>query len=143
MLNFFFKKRTYTNAFESAGIGPFKFYLFKAYTSAFKSAGIGLFKLYLFKTYTSVFESTGIGTTYASAFKSAGIGYIHIFIKAIPALLKTPEQGLKALVQVRTILSPHSKSGSLKRREQKRRDRNFDPIPALFGAIPTLFKTLG
>ena len=28
--------------------------------------------------------------------KSAGIGYIHIFIKAVPALLKTPEQGLKA-----------------------------------------------
>ena len=43
---FFFKKRTYTSAFESAGIGPFKFYLFKAYTSAFKSASIGPFKLY-------------------------------------------------------------------------------------------------
>ena len=39
--------------------------------------------------------------------------------------------------------SPHSKSGGLMRREKKRRDRNFDPIPALFGAIPTLFKMLG
>ena len=42
----FFLKRTYTSAFENAGIGPFKFYLFKTYTSTFKSAGIGPFKLY-------------------------------------------------------------------------------------------------
>ena len=50
----FFLKRTYTSAFENAGIGPFKFYLFK--------------------TYTSALESAGIDTTYASAFKSVGIG---------------------------------------------------------------------
>ena len=86
-----FKKRTYTSAFESASIGPFKFYWFKTCPNTFKSAGIGPFKLYWFKTYTSVFESTGIGTTYASAFKSAGIGYIHIFIKVVSALLKTLE----------------------------------------------------
>ena len=49
-------------------------------------------------TYTSIFRSAGIGTTYAGTFKSAGTGsknvgidYIHIFIKAVPALLKTPE----------------------------------------------------
>ena len=54
-------------------------------------------------TYTSAFRSASIGTTYAGAFKSAGtdsknagIGYIHIFIKVVPTLLKTPEQGLKA-----------------------------------------------
>ena len=54
-------------------------------------------------TYTSAFRSAGIGTTYAGAFKSAGtssknagIGYIHIFIKAVPTQVKTPEQGLKA-----------------------------------------------
>ena len=54
-------------------------------------------------TYTSAFRSVGIGTTYAGAFKSVGtgsknanIGYIHIFIKAIPTQVKTPEQGLKA-----------------------------------------------
>ena len=47
-------------------------------------------------TYTSAFKSAGIGTTYAGAFKSAGIGYIHIFIKAVPTQVKTPEQGLKA-----------------------------------------------
>ena len=57
------------------------------YTSASKSAGIG----------------AGIGTTYASTFKSdgtcsknTGISYIHIFIKAVPTQVKTPEQGLKA-----------------------------------------------
>ena len=54
-------------------------------------------------TYASAFRSAGIGTTYADAFKSAGtgsknagIGYIHIFIKAVPTQVKTPEQGLKA-----------------------------------------------
>ena len=53
-------------------------------------------------TYTSAFRSAGIGTTYAGAFKrtgtgskNAGIGYIHIFIKAVPTQVKTPEQGLK------------------------------------------------
>ena len=86
----FFLKRTYTNAFESAGIGPFK--------------------LYWFKTYTSVFESTGIGTTYASTFKSVGIGYIHIFIKAVPTLLKTPEQGLKALRPIPTFKKRRSEA---------------------------------
>ena len=49
-------------------------------------------------TYTNAFRSTGIGTTYAGTFKSAstysknaGIGYIHIFIKAVPTQVKTPE----------------------------------------------------
>ena len=37
-----YKKRTYTNAFESAGIGHFKLYWFKTYTNAFENAGIGL-----------------------------------------------------------------------------------------------------
>ena len=53
-------------------------------------------------TYTNAFRSIGIGTTYAGTFKSAstysknvGIGYIHIFIKAVPTQVKTPEQGLK------------------------------------------------
>ena len=107
-------------------------------------------------TYTSTFRSDGIGTTHAGAFKSAntgsknvGIGYIHIFIKAVPTQVKTPEQGLKvpgpikALVQVRVTLSPHSKANGLKCREKKCRDRNFDPILALFRAIPVVLKTLG
>ena len=54
-------------------------------------------------TYTNASKNAGIGTTYAGAFKSpgigsknAGIGYIHIFIKAVPTQVKTPEQGLKA-----------------------------------------------
>ena len=85
--------------------------------------------------------------------KSASIGYIHIFIKAVLVFLKTPEQGLKAPGPILALLksagtcphdpSPHLKSGGLKRREKKRQDRNFDPIPTLFGAIPALFKTLG
>ena len=63
-------------------------------------------------TYTSAFRSVGIGTTYASAFKSAGtgsknagIGYIHIFIKAVPTQVKTPEQGLKAPRPIPTFKS--------------------------------------
>ena len=36
--------------------------------------------------------------------KSAGIGYIHIFIKVVPALLKTPEQGLKATGPILALL---------------------------------------
>ena len=72
-INFFFFKRTYTSAFESAGIGPFKLYWFKTYTSVFESVGIGT-------TYASVFESAGIGTTYASAFKSAGIGLPKVLV---------------------------------------------------------------
>ena len=86
---------TYASAFESAGIGLESVKFKRTYANAFKSAGIGPFKLYWFKTYTSVFESAGIGTTYASASKSAGIAYIHIFIKAVPALSKTSKQGLK------------------------------------------------
>ena len=111
---------------------PFKFYSFMTYTSA----GIGI-------TYASAFKSAGTGS------KNAGIGYIYIFIKAVPTQVKTLEQGLKvpgpikALVQVCVTLSPHSKANGLKCREKKCRDRNFDPIPALFGAIPALFKTLG
>ena len=40
-------------------------------------------------------------------------------------------------------LYPHSLRGGLKRREKKRRDRNFDPIQALSGAIPAILKMLG
>ena len=66
---FFFKKKTYTSAFESVGIGPFK--------------------LYWFKTYISAFENIRIGTTYANAFKSAGIGLLnYIDSRPIPALSK-------------------------------------------------------
>ena len=72
-----------------------------------------------------------IGTAYASAFKSAGIGRM-----PFPALLKSVGTGLATLY-------PHSLPGGLKRREKKRRDRNFDPIPALFGAILAVLKTLG
>ena len=89
-----------------------------------ESADIGPFKLYWFKTYTSVFESVGIGTTYASAFKSAGIGYIHIFIKAVPALLKTPEQGLKAPGPIPALLKsagtgPHDPIPTFKKRRSE------------------------
>ena len=49
-------------------------------------------------TYTNASKNAGIGTTYAGAFKNpgigsknAGIGYIHIFIKAVPTQVKTPE----------------------------------------------------
>ena len=101
---FFFLKRTYTSVFESAGIGPFKLYLFKTYTSAFKSAGIG--------------------TTYASASKSAGIGYIHIFIKAVPALSKMSEQGLKAPGPIPALLKsagtgPHDPLPTFKKRRSE------------------------
>ena len=75
--------------------------------------------------------NAGIGTAYASAFKSAGIGCM-----PFPAFLKSAGIGLATLY-------PHSLPGGLKRREKKRRDRNFDPIPALFGAIPAVLKTLG
>ena len=52
-----------------------------------------------------------------------------------PALLKSVGIGLETLFR-------HSNRGGLKRRDKKRRDRNFDPIPALFGAIQAVFKTL-
>ena len=64
-------------------------------------------------------------------FKSAGIGHM-----PFPALLKSAGTGPSTLY-------PHSLRGGLKRWEKKRRDRNFDPIPALFGAIPAVLKTLG
>ena len=46
----------------------------RIYTSAFESVGIGPFKLYWPNTYSSAFVNAGIGTAYASVFKSAGIG---------------------------------------------------------------------
>ena len=49
-------------------------------------------------TYTSASKSADIGS------KSAGIGYIHIFIKAIPTQVKTPEQGLKASGPIPALL---------------------------------------
>ena len=69
-------------------------------------------------TYTSVFRSTGIGS------KNTGIGYIHIFIKAVLALLKTPEQGLKALGPIPTLLkstgtSPHNPIPTFKKRRSE------------------------
>ena len=97
------KKRIYTSAFESAGIGTFKLYWPDTYSSAFVNAGIGTayasvfknagidrsFKLYWFKIYTSNFYNAGISSAYASAFKSAGIGLESIeFKRPIPALLK-------------------------------------------------------
>ena len=82
-------------------------------------------------TYTSAFVSAGIGIVYASAFKSAGIGHM-----PFPALLKSAGTGPSTLY-------PHSLRGGLKRWEKKCRDRNFDPIPALSGAIPAVLKTLG
>ena len=66
-------------------------------------------------TYTSAFRSVGKGTTYAGAFKSpgtgsknVGIGYIHIFIKAVPTQVKTPEQGLKVPGPIPTLLKSAS-----------------------------------
>ena len=55
----------------------------------------------------------------------------------------TYPSAFEKLVQVRVTLSPHSKASGLKHREKKRRDRNFDPIPALFRAIPAVLKMLG
>ena len=56
--------------------------------------------------------------------KSAGIGYIHIFIKAIPVLLKTPEQGLKALGPIPALLKsagtgPHDPIPTFKKRRSE------------------------
>ena len=67
---YIYKKRTYTSAFESAGIGPFK--------------------LYWFTTYTSVFVNTGIGIAYASTFKSVGIGLLN-YIRSWPILAFSKE----------------------------------------------------
>ena len=82
---------TYPSTIESAGIGTTN-------ASAFESAGIGLLNFIhswpipalLSTTYAGVFKSAGTGS------KNAGIGYIHIFIKAVPTQVKTPEQGLQA-----------------------------------------------
>ena len=64
----------------------------KSYTGAFESSGIGPFKLYSFKTYTSAFENVGIGTAYVSAFKSAGIGLLnYIDLRSIPVLFRMLE----------------------------------------------------
>ena len=62
----------------------------KTYTSAFESAGIGPFKLYWFTTYTSVFVNTGIGIAYASTFKSVGIGLLN-YIRSWPILALSKE----------------------------------------------------
>ena len=56
--------------------------------------------------------------------KSTGIGYIHIFIKAVPALLKTPEQGLKALGPIPVLLKstgtgPHDLIPTFKKRRSE------------------------
>ena len=64
-------------------------------------------------------------------FKSAGIGHM-----PFPVLLKSTNTGPATLY-------PHSLCGSLKRREKKCRDKNFDPIPVLSGAIPAVLKMLG
>ena len=61
----------------------------RIYTSAFESVGIGPFKLYWPNTYSSAFVNAGIGTAYASAFKSAGIGLLNsIDLRPILALSK-------------------------------------------------------
>ena len=67
-------------------------------------------------TYTSAFESTGIGTTYANTFKSISIGYIHIFVKAVLAQVKTPKEGLKS-------------AGTYPDAFEKHWYRSGDPIP--------------
>ena len=69
-------------------------------------------------------------------------------------LLKMPEQGLKAPGPIPALLKsagtgPHDPIPTFKKRrsealgKKKRLDRNFDPIPVLFGAIPALLKMLG
>ena len=104
-------------------------------------------------TYASAFTYAGAFKSAGTSSKNVGIGYIHIFIKAVPTQVKTSEQGLKvpgpipALLKSartgRATLSPHSKASGLKYRGKKYWDRNFDPIPALFRAIPAVLKTLG
>ena len=106
-------------------------------------------------TYTNTSKSTGIGTTYVGAFKSAstssknaGIGYIHIFIKAVLTQVKMPKQGLKAPRPIPAVLKsagtgpcdpiPIFKSQRFEATGKIRRDWNFDPIPALFRAIPAV-----
>ena len=107
----------------NAGIGT-------AYASAFKSAGIGLLNYIDLRPIPALFRA-GIGTPYANSFKSAGIGHM-----PFPVLLKSTNTGPATLY-------PHSLCGGLKRREKKCRDKNFDPIPVLSGAIPTVLKMLG
>ena len=64
-------------------------------------------------------------------FKSTGIWHM-----PFPVLLKSTDTSPATLY-------PRSLCGGLKRWEKKRRDRNFDPIPVLSGAIPTVLKMLG
>ena len=64
----------------------------KTYTSAFESTGIGPFKLYWLDTYSSAFVNAGIGTAYANAFRSASIGLLnYIDLRLIPTLFRTLE----------------------------------------------------
>ena len=64
----------------------------KIYTSAFESVGIGPFKLYWPDTYSNAFVNAGIGTAYASAFKRTGIGLLnYIDLRPMPALFRTLE----------------------------------------------------
>ena len=56
--------------------------------------------------------------------KSAGIGYIHIFIKAVPTLLKTPKQGLKTPGPIPALLKragtgPHDPIPIFKKRQSE------------------------
>ena len=116
------KKQGYPSVLKSAGIAPKSARIWSKFLSR---------RFFSPRIRPPLFECVSIGSTYASAFKSVGIGRM-----PFPALLKSVGTGLATLY-------PHSLPGSLKRREKKRRDRNFDPIPALFGAIPALLKTLG
>ena len=64
----------------------------RIYTSAFESVGIGPFKLDWPDTYSNAFVNTGIGTTYASAFKSTGISRLnYIDLRPIPTLFRMLE----------------------------------------------------
>ena len=64
----------------------------RIYTSAFESAGIGPFKLYWPNTYSNAFVNAGIGIAYASAFKSVDIGILnYIDLRPIPAFFSKLE----------------------------------------------------
>ena len=115
VLNISIQTSLYTSAFQNAGIGA-------AYASAIKSVGISL---------SNCIDSIQFKKTYTSAFESAGIGRMPFL-----ALLTSAGTGP-------AILFPHSLPSGLKHWEKKHRDRYFDPIPALLGAIPAVLKTLG
>ena len=130
-----------------------------------------LFIFYSFKTYTNTFENVDIGllnfihSRYIPTLSRPFI-FIHPrpilalsrlyshFRKSYPSTSKNVETGSKkrrdlsqcfwkALIQVRQPYSNIQTAVVWSTRKKKHQDRNFDPIPTLFGAIPVVFKTLG